>query len=63
MDEKITASESPWRYEAPKNKWAKVQLLTRTKIAIYGVWGSGLGIVAWCPIPKRDKQYEEANNL
>lgn len=63
MDRPITSDESPWRYYPPTNTRAKVQLLTKNKVAIMGPWGTGLGVIAWCPLPKRDKQFEETNNL
>jgi len=54
-----TTDEVPWRYYAPPNKEAKSLLLTTGKVAIVGRWGSGQGVIAWCPLPKRNKELEE----
>ena len=56
--EALTASVTHWRYGAPVNTRSKCLLLTSQKIAIVGEWGSGLGVIAWCPLPKRDKKHE-----
>lgn len=63
--ETITAAtqELFYRYTAPPNREAKVILLTTGKVATLGPWGSGLGVIAWCPLPKRDKQLEEKLGL
>lgn len=59
----ITATETYWRYEPPPNKAAKVLLLTVGRVAIVGPWLHGDGVIAWCPLPKRDKQKEEELGL
>ena len=59
----ITASEAHWRYSPPANTQAKVLLLTKARTATIGRWHDGLGVLAWCPLPKRDKKFEETNNL
>ena len=63
MKEPITATETHWRYGAPPNTNAKVLLLTKGRIATLGKWGDGLSVIAWCPLPKRDKVFEETNRL
>lgn len=54
----ITTSGVPWNYSIPPNTAKKVLLLTTGKIAITGIWGDGLGVIAWTPLPKRNKQLE-----
>lgn len=52
--------ELHWRYEIPENRSAKVQLLTVGGIAVHGHWYGAFGeaFIAWCPLPKRDKELE-----
>jgi len=50
--------ESCWRYSPPPDTSAKALLLTKTGVCIQGAWGSGLGVMAWCPQPRRDKEME-----
>lgn len=59
----ITTSEVAWIYSAPPDVGKKVFLLTTGKIAITGPWGTGLGVIAWAPIPKRNKKLEEELGL
>jgi len=54
----ITSDETPWRYYPPPDTRRKVFLLTVGRVAIPGPWGTGVGVIAWVPIPKRDKQKE-----
>lgn len=62
MDNKIstaiTGTETYYRYYPPPDTGSKVLLLTSGKVAIVGPWGSGLGVVAWAPLPKRNKEEE-----
>ena len=55
----ITSDEAHWRYEPPPDPSAKTLLLNRNGVAILGAWGLGIGIIAWCPLPKRNKELEE----
>lgn len=55
----ITTPQSIWIYEPPADRQAKVALLTRAGIATLGIWGSGEGVIAHYPLPKRDKKLEE----
>lgn len=55
----ITTSDFKWIYEAPPDKQAKVNLLTRAGVATLGIWGTGHNVIAYHPLPKRDKQLEE----
>lgn len=57
-----TGSETHWRYESPEHSNAKMLLLTKAGIATIGRWGNGLGVIAWCPLPKRDKLKEKQND-
>lgn len=61
--EAITTGDVHWIYAPPPNVAKKVFLLTTGKIAITGIWGTGLGVIAWAPIPKRDKKLEEELGL
>ena len=63
MLEPITATETYWRYSAPPDTNAKVLLLTKGRIATLGKWGDGMSVIAWCPLPKRDKEVEARQNL
>jgi hypothetical protein len=62
-EEVITASETHWRYEEPEDRAAKRLLLTTGRVAIVGPWLKGDGVIAWCPLPKRDKQKEKELGL
>ena len=59
MNEPITGVETHWRYYKPPNTESKVLLLTTGKVAIVGPWKSGIGVIGWCPLPKRNKEREE----
>lgn len=66
MEERVVTGaveEMYYRYSPPPNREAKVILLTTGKVATLGPWGSGLGVIAWCPLPKRDKKIEEELGL
>lgn len=52
-------NELGWRYSEPKDKYTKLLLLHERGCAIIGCWGKGRGLIAWCPLPRRDKQIEE----
>ena len=56
--EKVTSNETYWRYGPPPNNEAKMLLLTVGRVAIVGRWGDGSSVIAWCPLPRRDKQKE-----
>lgn len=59
----ITTSEVHWNYCAPPSASKKVLLLTTGKVATIGIWGNGKGVIAWTPLPKRDKQLEKDKGL
>lgn len=59
--EPITSSETLFLYGPPPDVNKKVILLTTGRVAIIGPWGTGVGVIAWHPLPKRDKQFEEDN--
>lgn len=59
----ITMGEIRFIYSPPPNVNKKVILLTTGKVAIIGPWGTGHGVIAWHPLPKRDKQFEQENKL
>jgi hypothetical protein len=63
MLEPITELTLLWRYGPPPDASAKVLLLTTGRIVIVGKWGDGLGVIAWHPLPKRDKKLEEELGL
>jgi hypothetical protein len=54
-----------WIYEVPPRTDAKVQLLTVGRIATYGSWYGELGehFIAYCPLPKRNKELERRLGL
>jgi hypothetical protein len=54
------AGECYWRYEIAPRSDAKVQLLTKGRIATHGQWTGAYGeqFIAWAPMPKRDKKTE-----
>ena len=58
IDPPITSSEVEWRYCVPPNTRSKVLLLTRAGVATIGSWGNGVGVIAWVPLPRRDKKLE-----
>lgn len=37
----------------------KCLLLTKGGVCIVGAWSTGAGLLAWSPMPKRDKTKEE----
>ena len=51
-----------YRYSEPTNKQSKMLLLTRQGVAILGPWEKGLGLVAWCPLPRRNRELEDQLN-
>lgn len=59
----ITTPEVHWIYSPPPSVSKKVLLLTTGKIAMTGIWGNGSGVIAWSPLPKRDKQLEKDRGL
>ena len=60
IDKPITApaGELKWNYSTPKNTRSKLLLLHRDGCASLGPWDKGLGWIAWCPLPQRDKEKE-----
>lgn len=50
-------------YSPPPNVNKKVILLTTGKVAIIGPWKDGVGVIAWHPLPKRDKQFEKDKGI
>lgn len=52
------AGELKWNYSTPKNTQSKLLLLQREGCLVVGKWDKGLGWIAWCPLPKRDKELE-----
>lgn len=48
-----------YRYSEPPNKNAKMILLHKHGCAIIGSWEKGLGLIAWCPLPRRNKEIED----
>ena len=59
----ITTPEATWIYSPPPNVNKKVWLLNTGKVGIQGKWGTGEGVIAWHPMPKRNKQLEEELGL
>lgn len=55
----ITTASCKYIYSEPPDKQAKVILLTKDGIATLGPWKDGLGVIAWHPLPKRDKSLED----
>ena len=56
---------SEWQYEIPPRTDAKVQLLTIGFTAVHGEWYGKYGefFIAWCQLPKRDKEREKQLGL
>jgi hypothetical protein len=48
-----------YRYSPPPNTDSKMILLHKHGCAIIGEWGKGLGLVAWCPLPRRNREIED----
>lgn len=66
MDNEVvtgTQEEMYYRYSTPPNTEKKLILLTTGMVATLGPWGKGLGVVAWCPLPKRNKDIEKELGL
>ncbi len=61
---KTITSQNPigWIYEQPPDSSAKCFLLTEGGIATVGRWGDGIGLMAYCPMPKRDRKAEARLN-
>lgn len=59
----ITGGKGEWNYEAPQDRAGKCLLLTIGATAIVGIWGDGEGLIAWMPLPKRNKKLEEELGL
>lgn len=59
----ITTPDIVWIYEPPPNVNKKVWLLSTGKVGFHGKWGDGLGVIAWHPLPKRNKQLEKDRGL
>lgn len=59
-----TTDDIAWRYrDSPQDRQSKVLLLTEGRVAILGPWLTGDGIIAWCPIPKRNREIEKELGL
>ena len=58
-NESITTPDIEFIYEPPPNTEKKIILLTTGKIATIGKWGNGIGVIGWCPLPKRNKSKEK----
>lgn len=48
-----------YRYGEPPNKSSKMLLLHKHGCAVIGEWGKGLGWIAWCPLPRRNREIED----
>lgn len=59
------ADQCGWRYSVPEDKASKMHLLTVGFVAIHGSWYGDYGqyLIAWAPMPKRDKETERALGL
>lgn len=57
---KVTGYSIDWVYSEPEEKGATMLLLTVGGCLVKGVWYGELGeyLVAWAPMPKRDKETE-----
>lgn len=55
----ITSDEIHWIYGPPPDPSAKTLLLTEGKIAILGQWRNCVGVIAYFPLPKRNKEEEK----
>ena len=49
-----------WRYEEPAPRGVKLLLLTSGGVAVIGEWSTNSNLVAWSPLPRRDKAKEHA---
>jgi hypothetical protein len=58
LREKMISGVSSWRYEMPKNRGARMLLLTIGGVAVIGNWYGELGqyLRAWAPIPQSGKE-------
>lgn len=54
-------TEPIWIYGEPpvSKRGDRMFMLTRGKIAVIGQWGNCVGVIAWFPIPHRDKKQEQ----
>lgn len=59
----LTTPDIKWNYFPPQDNSCKVLLLTRCGIATLGIWGTGNDVIAWSPLPKRDKKLERELGL
>jgi hypothetical protein len=60
MEDDTGTRRGDWFYTAPPAPANKSLLLTDQGICIIGSWSSVLNVIAWAPLPKRDKKLEEA---
>lgn len=57
--------EVTWIYGSPPVmlQQSKMLMLTKGKIAILGSWHNCVGVIAWFPLPNRDKEEEQRRGL
>ena len=60
MEDDTGPRRGDWFYTAPPTPANKSLLLTDQGICIIGSWSSVLNVIAWAPLPKRDREMEEA---
>jgi|TARA_R110000851_G_scaffold105885_1_gene224574 hypothetical protein len=50
-----------WIYEAPpiEKQSSKTLLLTQSGICILGPWNNTIGVIAWHPLPSRNRDEEK----
>jgi len=54
-----------WHYDVPPHhmQGSKMMLLTTGKIAILGTWRNCIGVIAWYPLPDRNKNEEQKRGI
>lgn len=60
MENNTGPRRGDWFYTVPSCPANKSLLLTNQGICIIGNWASVLDVIAWAPLPKRDRKLEEA---
>ncbi len=63
--EPVLSKEITYIYGTPPVglQQSKMLMLTEGKIAVLGTWRNCVGVIAWYPLPNRDKEEEKRRNL
>lgn len=64
--DQVVSNESHWRYPAAGDvapQGVGLQLLTKGRVQVAGMWRDDGGYIAWAPKIKRDKALEEQIGL